>query len=98
MELILHRAGSIAIDAIQNQRVVGRVLTRHVGLKPDLRSNGLSGLKRKTVAHHNVFLPQGKVMLPRLMVMVAAVDRPRRRRIISWLQLAPHNDMRYAAA
>lgn len=25
--------------------VVGRVLTRHVGLKPDLRSNGLSGLK-----------------------------------------------------
>jgi len=25
--------------------VAGRVLTRHVGLKPDLRSNGLSGLK-----------------------------------------------------
>ena len=31
-----------------NQGVVGRVLTRHVGLKPDLRSNELSGLKPTT--------------------------------------------------
>src|SRR3990172_6260586 len=30
---------------MRNQGVVGRVLTRHVGLKPDLRSNEFSGLK-----------------------------------------------------
>ena len=35
---------SLATGALQNQCVVGRVLTRHVGLKPDLRSNGLSGI------------------------------------------------------
>ena len=29
---------------MRNQGVVGRVLTRHVGLKPDLRSNKLSGI------------------------------------------------------
>jgi hypothetical protein len=34
----------LAVGASQNQRVVGRVLTRHVGLKPDLRPNGQSGL------------------------------------------------------
>ena len=38
---------SLAIDAIQNQGVVGRVLTRHVGLKPDLRPNGLSGINKQ---------------------------------------------------
>ncbi|MFA7240548.1 MAG: hypothetical protein WC091_10575 [Sulfuricellaceae bacterium] len=35
----------LALEVLQNQWVVGRVLTRHVGLKPDLRPNGLSGLK-----------------------------------------------------
>ncbi|MDP1634796.1 MAG: hypothetical protein Q8L69_08945, partial [Gallionellaceae bacterium] len=35
---------SLALEVLQNQWVVGRVLTRHVGLKPDLRSdNGQSG-------------------------------------------------------
>ena len=41
---------SLAIEAIQNQGVVGRVLTRHVGLKPDLRSNEQSGLNLQCVA------------------------------------------------
>jgi hypothetical protein len=36
---------SLAAGASQNQGVVGRVLTRHVGLKPDLRSNEQPGLK-----------------------------------------------------
>ena len=34
---------SLDEPAMRNQGVVGRVLTRHVGLKPDLRPNGLSG-------------------------------------------------------
>jgi hypothetical protein len=34
---------SLAIAALQNQWVVGRVLTRHVGLKPDLHPNELFG-------------------------------------------------------
>ena len=46
---------SLAIGVLKNQWVVGRVLTRplrqaqdrHVGLKPDLRPNGLSGMKQK---------------------------------------------------
>ena len=39
-----------ALDALQNQWVVGRALTRHVGLKPDLRPNGLSGFIRPTAS------------------------------------------------
>ncbi|MDP2785946.1 MAG: hypothetical protein Q8O38_15340 [Sulfurimicrobium sp.] len=34
---------SLGVESSQNQGVVGRVLTRHIGLKPDLRPNGLSG-------------------------------------------------------
>ena len=37
---------SLDKPAMRNQGVVGRVLTRHVGLKPDLRSNEQSGLKQ----------------------------------------------------
>jgi hypothetical protein len=39
---------SLAIELSQNHWVVGRVLTRHVGLKPNLRSNGLFGFNLKT--------------------------------------------------
>jgi len=34
----------LALEALQNQWVVGWVLTRHVGLKPDLRPNRLLGM------------------------------------------------------
>ena len=42
---------SLALEVLQNQWVVGRVLTRHVGLKPDLHPNRLSGFKRLQRAH-----------------------------------------------
>ena len=41
---------SLDKPAMRNQGVVGRVLTRHVGLKPDLRSNEQSGLNLQCVA------------------------------------------------
>ena len=37
---------SLEILASQNQQVVGRVSTRHVGINPDLRFNGLFGMKQ----------------------------------------------------
>src|SRR3990167_1929985 len=40
----LNPNSSLDEPAMRNQGVVGRVLTRHVGLKPDLRSNELSGI------------------------------------------------------
>ena len=41
----LNPNSSLDEPAMRNQGVVGRVLTRHVGLKSDLRPNELSGLK-----------------------------------------------------
>jgi len=41
---------SLDEPAMRNQGVVGRVLTRHVGLKPDLRSNELSGFNARISA------------------------------------------------
>lgn len=41
---IFNQDGSLAVEASQNQLVVGRASARHAGLKPGLRSNG-SGFK-----------------------------------------------------
>ena len=50
---------SLAIEPLQNQRAVGRVLTRHVGLKPDLRPNGLSVIKIALIPFALIAAPLG---------------------------------------
>jgi len=36
---LLIPANRLAVEVLQNQWIIGRVLTRHVGLKPDLKDN-----------------------------------------------------------